>query len=166
MKALHKHFPLIIYSELSLSIDVSTLTGPSRSHCHSPSLPTVLVCDNPGVAWELGYAEQSNAIAEFQLVRPIFVVAPNLIAADKTSRKSPESTVRSVLRCHELCEIACNSAYFDYSGSICRRRRTRWRMAQSEANPSLVWGFPASREKAGKILFLRLPHGRVRAEND
>ena len=47
---------------------------------------------------------QSIAIAEFQVVRPIFVVAPNLIGADKTSRKWAESAVRSVLRCHKLCE--------------------------------------------------------------
>ena len=47
---------------------------------------------------------QLIAIAEFQVVRPIFVVAPNLIGADKTSRKWAESAVRSVLRCHKLCE--------------------------------------------------------------
>ena len=34
----------------------------------------------------------------------IFVVAPNLIAADKTSCRSAESAVQSVLRCHKLCE--------------------------------------------------------------
>src|SRR5258708_38898898 len=38
------------------------------------------------------------------MVRRVFVVAPNLIGADKTSRKWAESAVRSVLRCHQLCE--------------------------------------------------------------
>ncbi len=44
---------------------------------------------------------QSIAVAEFHLVRPIFVVAPNLVSADRTSRKRAEFAVRSVLRCHQ-----------------------------------------------------------------
>ena len=55
-----------------------------------------------------------TAIDEFQVVRPIFVVAPNLIPADKTSRESAESAVRSVLRCHKLCDIGRPSPYFDH----------------------------------------------------
>jgi hypothetical protein len=45
---------------------------------------------------------QSIAVAEFHVVRPIFVVAPNLVSADRTSRKRAEFAVRSVLRCHQL----------------------------------------------------------------
>ena len=60
-------------------------------------------------------------------IRPIFVVAPNLISADKTNRKWAESAVRSVLRCHQLCEIGRVGAYFDHLSLNCKQRRTRWR---------------------------------------
>jgi len=40
-------------------------------------------------------------------------VAPNLAAADKRSRKSPESIIWSVLRWHELREIGRAGAYFN-----------------------------------------------------
>ena len=40
---------------------------------------------------------------------PIFVVAPNLISADKMSRKSPESADRGVLRCHKPCEMVARA---------------------------------------------------------
>jgi hypothetical protein len=94
--------------------------------CHSPSLPTFSVAAircrlpcNP----ELGCA----AIAEFQVVRLTFVVAPILIAADKTSRKSAESAVRSVLRCQKIYEIGRVGAYFDHFWLNRKRRKTRWR---------------------------------------
>ncbi len=46
-------------------------------------------------------------------VQRIFVVAPNLVSADKTNRKSAESRVGNVLRCHKLCEIRHAGAYVD-----------------------------------------------------
>ena len=67
-------------------------------------------------------------------IRPIFVVAPNLISADKTSRKWAESAVRSVLRCHQLCEIGRVGAYFDHLSLNCKQRRTRWRRGR-DSNP-------------------------------
>jgi hypothetical protein len=57
----------------------------------------------------------------------MLLVAPNFIAADKTSRKSPKSAGKSVLRCHDLRETARNGAFFGRSGQICEWRRTRWR---------------------------------------
>ena len=66
----------------------------------------------------------------------IFVVAPNLIAAEKNSAESVESKIRSVLRCHKLCEIGRNSAYFDRSGPIGKRRRPARR-----SGPNSNWRF-------------------------
>jgi len=57
----------------------------------------------------------------------IFVVAPNLIAAEKTRRKLAGPKIRSVLRCHERPEIGRVGAYFDPLQPNCKRRRTRWR---------------------------------------
>jgi hypothetical protein len=52
---------------------------------------------------------------KFQVVLARFRRGPDSeIAADKTSRKSAESTVPSVLRCHKLCEIGRAGAYFDH----------------------------------------------------
>ena len=46
----------------------------------------------------------------------IFVVAPNLIAADKTSCRSAESAVQSVLRCHKLSENRpCGRVFYHLS---------------------------------------------------
>jgi hypothetical protein len=70
---------------------------------------------------------QSIALPELHIVRSIFVVAPNLISADKISRKLTESPVRSVLRCHKPCEIGRVGAYFDHLWPNRKRRRTRWR---------------------------------------
>ena len=50
--------------------------------------------------------------------RRIFVVAPNLISADKTRRKSLQTVDRSVLRCHQLCEIAAQARISIISGRI------------------------------------------------
>ena len=69
-------------------------------------------------------------LTEFDIVRSIFIVAPNPISADKTSRKSPESAVQSVLRSHKLREIGRGSAYYDHPKLFCKQRRTRWRMMQ------------------------------------
>src|ERR1700758_1339635 len=64
----------------------------------------------------------------------IFVVAPNLISADKISRKSSESPVRSILRGHKPCEIGRVGAYFDHLWPNRKRRRTRWRRG-GDSNP-------------------------------
>jgi hypothetical protein len=48
------------------------------------------------------------------LIRRIFVVAPNLIPADKTSPKLAESAVGRVLRYHKPCEIGRARADFDH----------------------------------------------------
>jgi hypothetical protein len=71
-----------------------------------------------------------------------FVVAPNLISADKRSRKSAESAVQGVLRGHEPCEIGRAGAYLNHLSLNCKRRRTRWRMLQSIANHSLPLKIP------------------------
>jgi transposase len=42
-----------------------------------------------------------------------------VISANKTSRKSAESAVWSVLRCHKLCEIGRAGAYFDHLSLNC-----------------------------------------------
>ena len=81
-----------------------------------------------------------TAIDEFQVVRPIFVVAPNLISADKISRKSSESPVRSILRGHKPCEIGRVGAYFDHLWANRKRRRTRWRSGV-DSNPRCREGF-------------------------
>ena len=68
------------------------------------------------------------------VVRRIFVVAPNLVFADKTSCKSAESAVRRVLRGRKPYEIGRTGAYFDDFSMDCRRRRTLWR-SELDSNP-------------------------------
>ena len=72
----------------------------------SPSLLTFSVCDNPVPRVELKAMWMRNRSREACRRippgrRPIFVVAPNLVSADRTSRKRTEFAVRSVLRCHQ-----------------------------------------------------------------
>ena len=64
----------------------------------------------------------------------VFAVAPNLIAAEKTSPKLAESPVRSILRGHKQCEIGRAGAYFDGFWPNCKQRRTLWRSGV-DSNP-------------------------------
>ena len=79
---------------------------------------------------------------QIPMVRRIFVVAPNLIFADKTNRKPAESAARSVRRCHEPCEIGRPPTYFGHLSRNCKRRRTRWR-SEADSNSRFrcpTWG--------------------------